>query len=83
MTMATYEIRLRDHLDAGWSDWFGGLTCTNLPDGGALLSGPVPDQSALFGILAHIRDLNLVLLSVRRIAESEGGSQHGVQEPGR
>ncbi len=76
--MVSYEIRLRGHLDQGWSDWFGGLACTNLPGGEVLLAGSVPDQSALFGILIQIRDLNLTLLSVRRVAESEGGSHHGI-----
>jgi hypothetical protein len=28
------------------------------------LSGTVPDQSALFGLLCHIRDLGLPLISV-------------------
>ena len=31
------------------------------------LTGPVRDQSALFGLLAKIRDLGLPLLLVRRV----------------
>ena len=32
-----------------------------------LLSGPVPDQAALHGVLTRIRDLALELLSLRRL----------------
>lgn len=67
-----YEIRVRSHLDPSWSDWFSAMTCTNLPDGEAVLCGPLPDQAALHGVLASIRDLNLVLLSVRSVTLAEG-----------
>ena len=46
--------------------WFDGLTIVNLEDGGSILSGPVADQSALHGLLAKVRDLNLTLISVTR-----------------
>jgi len=37
------------------------------PDDETLLVGPVPDQAALHGLLAKIRDLGLPLLSVKRV----------------
>lgn len=64
-----YEIRVRGHLDPGWSEWFASMTCTNLPGGEAILSGLLPDQAALHGALARIRDLNLVLISIRTCDE--------------
>jgi hypothetical protein len=63
---AIYEIRFHGQLDTQRSHWFEGLAMTPLPDGDTLLSGPLPDQSALYGILGRIQDLGLELLSVQR-----------------
>ena len=63
-----YEIRIAGHLDAHWADWFDGMSITLEEDGTTLLSGPVPDQPALFGLLRKVRDLGLPLVSVNQIA---------------
>ncbi|MEJ2263277.1 MAG: hypothetical protein P8X95_07520 [Anaerolineales bacterium] len=62
-----YAIGIKEHIPSRWSTWFEDLTITNLEDGGSILSGPVADQSALHGLLAKVRDLNLTLISVTRI----------------
>ena len=59
-----YEIKLKGHLDPHWSDWFKGMNLTQLEGDGTLLSGVLPDQAALHGLLESIRDLNLTLISV-------------------
>ncbi len=67
--MAAYEIRVRGHLDHSWSEWFADLTITALPGGETLLAGPLPDQAALHGVLARVRDLGLPLLAVHQLDE--------------
>jgi len=62
-----YQIRVRGHLSDAWAEWFDGLTIENLPNGEALLSGPVTDKAALHGLLTKVRDLNLTLVAVALI----------------
>ena len=59
-----YEIRVKGHLADRWAVWFEGLTITLEDSGDTLLTGPVVDQAALFGLLRKVRDLGLPLLSV-------------------
>ncbi|HEY6411553.1 MAG TPA: hypothetical protein VIY29_29195 [Ktedonobacteraceae bacterium] len=59
-----YQIRIKGHLGREWTDWFEGLTITALDNGETLLTGPVVDQSALFGLLRKVRDVGIPLLSV-------------------
>jgi hypothetical protein len=65
--MAVYEIRVKGHLDPHWSEWFEGLTITNLEGGEALLSGEIVDQAALHGVLSNVRDLNLPLIAISTV----------------
>ncbi len=59
-----YVIRVKGHLDPFWQEWFENLSITHESDGTALLSGPIRDQAALYGILIKMRDLGLTLLSL-------------------
>jgi len=59
-----YEIKIRGRLDPCWSESFAGVKLTHLEGDETLLSGPLPDQAALHGLLERIRDLNLTLISV-------------------
>jgi hypothetical protein len=61
-----YEIRVEGVLDDHWADWFDGLQVSSDGDQ-TILSGPLPDESALHGALARIRDLGMHLISVRRL----------------
>ena len=59
-----YEIRIRDHLETYWFEWFRDWSITNLENGEVLLRSSRVDQSALQGALNKIWSLNLTLLSV-------------------
>ncbi len=59
-----YQIVVKGHLDGAWSEWFEDLTITLGGSGQTLLTGPLPDQTALHGVLIKIRDLGLPLLGL-------------------
>lgn len=61
------EIRIKGHLDEQWAGRFEALTITLQESGDTLLTGPFPDQAALFGLLRRVRDLGLQLISVNRV----------------
>ena len=59
-----YTIRVRGHLDTSWQDRFSGLCIKHQETGTTLLSGTLPDQAALHGMLLQIIRLGLTLLSL-------------------
>ena len=67
-----YEIRIKGHLDDQWADWFGGMSIRLEENGSTLLSGPVVDQSALYGLLKKVRDLGMALVSVNPVKPDQG-----------
>ena len=67
-----YEFRLEGALDPKWAGWFDGLSMRSENEV-TILEGWVPDQSALHGLLAIIRDLGLTLLAVVRIKDPAAG----------
>jgi len=75
-----YEIKIKGHLEEHWSDWLGGLAIGQDREGNSLLSGVVPDQAALHGILAQIRDMGLTLISITPRSENVvfGREKHDV-----
>jgi hypothetical protein len=73
---ARYEVRVDGVLDGRWSDWFQGLRIQN-QGGETILSGTLPDQPALHGILDKVRDLGLSVITVRRIPLEEQGGEQG------
>jgi hypothetical protein len=62
--MRTVEIRVKGRIDEHWSSWLAGLNITHTDEDETVLSGQVVDQTALYGVLAMLRDLGLPLLSV-------------------
>jgi hypothetical protein len=67
-----YEIKVRGVLDDHWKTWFEGMNLKQVTNGEigqvcTLITGPIIDQPALHGLLAKIGDLNLTLISVKKI----------------
>ncbi|HEX6035753.1 MAG TPA: hypothetical protein VFY83_15030 [Anaerolineales bacterium] len=63
------EIVVKGHLDMDWSGWFEGLTITHNDQGETVFSGRLRDQAAFYGLLVKLRDMALVLLSVKYLAD--------------
>ena len=59
-----YEIRIKGHLDQRRIDAFENWKVTHQPNGQTVLSGPIQDQAALYGILNRLRDLGIFIISV-------------------
>lgn len=62
--MTPYELRLEGHVDPSW---FTGLVLTHDAAGTTTVRADVADQAALHGLLARVRDLGAVLISVARV----------------
>jgi len=62
--MKRVEIRITGRIDEDWADWFGDLEIAHTEEDETVLTGTVSDQSALYGLLARLRDLGLALISV-------------------
>jgi len=75
MADARYTIVVEGQLDEHWLDWFDGMQLVNCPDGTAHLTGCLPDQPALQGVINRLFDLNMKLISVQRV-------EVGEEEPG-
>jgi hypothetical protein len=87
---AQYEIQISGELDRRWSEWFNGIEITvEYMDERTPLTTfhcPALDQAKLRGIVNKIWDLNLDLVSVRRLPDPfvTGRPREGYQniEPG-
>lgn len=62
--MLTVEIRIQGCLDEEWSQWLSDLDIEYTPENETILSGLLPDQAALFGLIARMRDLGLQMTYV-------------------
>ena len=76
----SYQIRIRGRLGRTIRTAFSALHAET-DDGDTLLTGSLPDQAALYGVLAQIGALGLELLEVRRLSGDASGSPGGVTPP--
>jgi selenocysteine lyase/cysteine desulfurase len=75
-----YQIRIKGNLPSEWTDWFNGLMVTQEDNDETLITGPLVDQAALYGLLKKIRDLGLPLLAVNGAGPCQALAElkHGV-----
>ena len=71
--MLRAEFRVKGHIAKHWSDWFEEFEITHTDQGETILTGDITDQSALYGLIAKLRDLGLSLISVNS-TEIESGN---------
>ena len=65
-----YEIRVQGHLDASYTHWLEGLSLYHdIVEGKPItvLSGPLVDQAALYGVLNRLNAKGLVLLGLLQL----------------
>ena len=64
-----YQILVQGRLSKEWSSWLNGMSIRQESDDppATLITGKIIDQAQLRGILNKIWDLNLNLISVKRI----------------
>ncbi len=58
------QIRIKEQLDPSWQDWFAPLQLRHEAAGTTVLTGVLPDQAALQGMLLAISRLSLTLLAL-------------------
>jgi hypothetical protein len=71
--MQRAEIKIEGRLDEKWAEWFEGFDLTYLDTGETLLTGNVPDQAALYGLIAKLRDMGVILKAVNFALLSQNG----------
>ncbi len=73
---AGYHVRARvqgELSPSWWTSVFSGLAVAPQTDGTTVLEGELPDEAAMYGLLAMIRDLGIPLVSVESASEREKG----------
>ena len=65
-----YRIKVKGCLNQEWEHWFDGMAISH--EGAyTSLKGKVADQAALHGLLDRIRDLNLTLVYLEHLKNTE------------
>ena len=76
-----YEIRVQGRLDRRWAAWLDDMALTPGDGETTLLRGPLADQPALHGLLARLRDLGVLLISVNQVEPGGGPTSPAPTSP--
>lgn len=63
--MLIVEMRIKGRMDENWSKWFNDFQVTYSEADETILTGMVPDQAALYGLISKLRDLGIQLLAIK------------------
>ena len=66
-----YQIRVRGHLDQRLLHWLNEAQVINQPNGEAVLTTIIADQTELYSVLIKMRDLGLPLIALCEQTETE------------
>ncbi|CAG0937363.1 hypothetical protein TFLX_06289 [Thermoflexales bacterium] len=66
-----YQIRVRGHLDQRLLHWLNEAHVVNQPNGEAVLTTTVADQTELYSVLIKMRDLGLPLIALHEQTPAE------------
>jgi hypothetical protein len=77
-----YEIKVRGHVRTHRLRAFDELNITHEASGETTIAARFADQAALYGLLVHIRDLGVPLVSVRCVECSSGRVDAPGHRPG-
>lgn len=77
--MQQVEVQVKGYLDEHWSELLDGLALTHTEEDETVLTGVIPDQAALHGLIAKLRDLGVTLVSVS-FRDLASGEQTGCPE---
>ncbi len=70
---ASFRITVQGHLGDEWADYLRGMTIDNLVDKEtpvAAITGRLPDQAALLGVLNALYDSHITVLAVENLIEN-------------
>jgi hypothetical protein len=70
--MATkYKIVVKGHLDRNWEIWFGDMAVSYDDQDNTVLMGNILDNSAFFGFIDRLRDLNVTIISITEMNDED------------
>ncbi len=70
---ASFRITVQGHLGAEWTDYVHGMRIDNMHDRDvqvATVTGRLPDQAALLGVLNTLYDSHITVLAVESLVEN-------------
>jgi len=63
-----YRIEVKGHLPDGWIELMEHMEIICEADGNTTISGPIRDQSELYGLISKLQNLGLTLISINQTA---------------